>query len=207
MVTHESQIEVSETSPTGQGRLDNVEELLSNAQFLRAVQKSVDEPLLVCGDFNSPSHLDWTVETRGLHGDWVFEWPVTKLLMSAVGLADSYRVVHPNPLAHPGITWSTVEKMSSSGWNWQIPEPQDRIDFIFYRTPELFPNVSFTYSGEKEEVIMPKPYHWLNAYPSDHYAVITVFHYLKKPPFYHLYDTPSEKRVRNTRRRMMTNLY
>lgn len=72
-----------------------------------------------------------------------------------------------------GITWSTVEKMTSSGWSYTIPEPQDRIDFIFYRSPLLYPVQSYTYQGHK--VVRPKPFHFKNDYPSDHFAVITKF--------------------------------
>ncbi|VDN22434.1 unnamed protein product [Gongylonema pulchrum] len=37
--------------------------------------------------------------------------------------------------------------MSSAGWSWTIPEPQDRIDFIFYKGPLLKPVQSYTYQG------------------------------------------------------------
>ena len=36
-----------------------------------------------------------------------------------------------------GITWSTVNKFNPE-WNYTIPEPQDRIDFLFYRGDEPF---------------------------------------------------------------------
>lgn len=39
-------------------------ELLVDEHFQAAVQNSANEPLIVCGDFNSPSHLDWTNQTR-----------------------------------------------------------------------------------------------------------------------------------------------
>lgn len=39
-------------------------ELLVDDHFQAAVESSSTEPLIVCGDFNSPSHLDWTNETR-----------------------------------------------------------------------------------------------------------------------------------------------
>ena len=61
--------------------------------------------------------------------------------------------------------------MSSQGWSWKIPEPQDRIDFIFYGGKSLKAAESLTYQGT--EFVNPKPYHWRNDYPSDHYAVIT----------------------------------
>lgn len=68
--------------------------------------------------------------------------------------------------------------MTSSGWSWTIPEPQDRIDFIFYRGQLLSPVESYTYQGRAP--VHPKPFHWKNDYPSDHYAVITTFHLFSK---------------------------
>ncbi|WP_210408428.1 endonuclease/exonuclease/phosphatase family protein, partial [Allokutzneria sp. NRRL B-24872] len=51
--------------------------------------RAEEEPVLVIGDFNSPSHLDWTSEVSTPP----FNWPVTQLLEDA-GFTDSYRAVH-----------------------------------------------------------------------------------------------------------------
>uniref|UniRef100_A0A915PJG9 Endonuclease/exonuclease/phosphatase domain-containing protein n=1 Tax=Setaria digitata TaxID=48799 RepID=A0A915PJG9_9BILA len=172
MVTRPTQIMAGEMHD-GKGRFQNMRELLVDDHFQAAVENSLNEPLIVCGDFNSPSHLDWTNETSFLHGDWHFQWPATKMLQDEAKMKDSYREVHPEVLKNLGITWSTVEKMTSSGWSWTIPEPQDRIDYIFYRSPLLSPVQSFTYQGHA--TVYPKPFHWKNDYPSDHFAVITIF--------------------------------
>lgn len=58
-------------------------------------------------------------------------------------------------------------------WDYTIPEPQDRIDFIFYKGEKLKPVDSFTYSGS--EPLQYIPNHWRNDYPSDHFAVVTDF--------------------------------
>jgi hypothetical protein len=73
-------------------RLSSIEKLLPSAERL------LDEgwPLLFTGDLNQPSHLD---------GD--IPWPVSEALLGA-GLRDSYREVHPDPAADPGITWGGV---------------------------------------------------------------------------------------------------
>lgn len=63
--------------------------------------------------------------------------------------------------------------MTSAGWEWMVPEPQDRIDFIFYKSSLIRPLWSITYNGYS--YVHPKPYHYNNDYPSDHYAVITNF--------------------------------
>ena len=65
-------------------------------------------PVLLTGDLNEPSHLDWTARTAPQHrGVGPVSWPVSEALVSA-GLRDSYRVAHPDPVAQPGNTWGGV---------------------------------------------------------------------------------------------------
>uniref|UniRef100_A0A9J2PJD4 Endonuclease/exonuclease/phosphatase domain-containing protein n=1 Tax=Ascaris lumbricoides TaxID=6252 RepID=A0A9J2PJD4_ASCLU len=173
LVSYATQIMAGERNIDGNGRFENMREFILDDGFRKAVKRSKEEPLLVCGDFNAPSHLDWTEETKDLHGGWVFDWPATKMLQGEAAMEDSFRKLHPNPLLKTGNTWSTVEKTTSAGWGWTIPEPQDRIDFIFYKSPLLEPINSYTYQGR--DVVWPKPYHWHNDYPSDHFAVVTKF--------------------------------
>ncbi|CAJ0961894.1 unnamed protein product, partial [Mesorhabditis belari] len=170
MVTDVKQILEGENSPPGQGRVQNVNEILESKEMLKAKHKVDTTPIIIAGDFNSPSHLDWTHKTSDLHHSWVIEWPSTSLLEQA-GFNDSYRVVHPDVLTNPGHTWSTCHK-SNGEWNYAIPEPQDRIDFIFYQGP-LKPLSSSPYAGT--EPLHPIPNHCDNDWPSDHYALVTDF--------------------------------
>jgi endonuclease/exonuclease/phosphatase (EEP) superfamily protein YafD len=64
-------------------------------------------PTLMTGDFNSPSHLDWTAAVDAVRPDvrYPVPWPVTEALASE-GFQDAYRVTHPDPVAAPGITWT-----------------------------------------------------------------------------------------------------
>jgi endonuclease/exonuclease/phosphatase family protein len=64
-------------------------------------------PVFLTGDFNTPSHLDWTQAVADVRADVPFpvQWPVSKALSNA-GFKDSFRVVHPNPVAKPGFTWT-----------------------------------------------------------------------------------------------------
>ena len=81
---------------------------------------SGDNPVILMGDFNVPSHLDWTKDNRA----GPVEWPTSHMLEIA-GYLDTFRVVHPDAGSVPGDTWSPI-----------IPpeeEPRDRIDFIFSR--------------------------------------------------------------------------
>lgn len=99
------------------GRYANMKELTENEQFNKFLQMTSERPLVVAGDFNSPSHLDWVEETksvagkssrmpvefRQIHGGWVFDWPATKLLMDYANVTDSFRAIHPNVTQTPGM--------------------------------------------------------------------------------------------------------
>ena len=103
-------------------RLSSVETLLPSADRL------LDDgwPLLFTGDLNQPSHLDWTAEAAPEHGGvGPVAWPVSEALVGA-GLRDSYREVHPDPLADPGNTWGSV------AGNEGRP---DRIDYAYVGGP------------------------------------------------------------------------
>ena len=75
-------------------------------------------PVLVTGDFNSPSHRDWT-------GDRALAWPVSTA-MEAAGFTDTFRAANPDPTTSPGLTWTPGRPAPF------IPDGEtlDRIDFI-----------------------------------------------------------------------------
>jgi hypothetical protein len=64
-------------------------------------------PTLLTGDFNTPSHLDWTSAVVGAREQvrYAVPWPVTEAV-AAAGFQDAYRSTHPDPVAAPGITWT-----------------------------------------------------------------------------------------------------
>ncbi|KAL6741447.1 hypothetical protein Aduo_014701 [Ancylostoma duodenale] len=173
LVTRVEQILAGERPTRRDGRAQNMEEIQRHDKMRQWVNKSEVVPVVLAGDFNSPSHIDWVNETRKNHGDWTVEWPATKIAED-MGLIDSFRALHPNLTEVPGYTWSTVNKFMPD-WEFQIPEPQDRIDFIFFKG-NIFPVESFLYSGA--EPLKPIPDHIYNDYPSDHFALITEFHYM-----------------------------
>lgn len=114
-------------------------------------------PVVLVGDFNCPSHLDWP----GV------EWPVTMAAAEA-GLLDSYREVHPDPVVDPGHTWSPIHPVHEDGSG--RAEPQDRIDYVLHRGLTVLDSRTFV-------VGMPSPWPDVsgNCWPSDHAAVLTVF--------------------------------
>ncbi|MEU7056651.1 HAD-IA family hydrolase [Streptomyces sp. NPDC046197] len=112
-------------------------------------------PVVLVGDFNCPSHLDWPD----------VDWPVTKAAAEA-GFADSYREAHPDPVAEPGHTWSPIHPVHEDGSG--RPEPQDRIDFVLHRGLTVLDSGTYV-SG------IPRPWPDVagNDWPSDHAAVVT----------------------------------
>ncbi|MDO0930362.1 HAD-IA family hydrolase [Streptomyces sp. DG2A-72] len=128
---------------------------------LRRIAASADDttPVVLVGDMNSPSHLDWPDVA----------WPVTKAAEEA-GLRDSYREAHPDPAKHPGHTWSPIHSVHEDGSG--RPEPQDRIDYVLHNGEGLRVLDSTTF-------VSGTPRSWPdvtgNDWPSDHAAVITTF--------------------------------
>jgi endonuclease/exonuclease/phosphatase family metal-dependent hydrolase len=109
-------------------------------------------PLIVAGDFNSPSHLDWVQSANPLHCNLTVEWPVSKDMAEA-GFLDAYRQIYPNPTTHFGHTWTP---RSPQSW-------QDRIDYIYYLGKGL--------RCQNAEVHNRHATQW----PSDHAAVLASF--------------------------------
>ncbi len=127
---------------------------------LRALQPAIDNadnvPIIVCGDFNTGSHLDWIPETRHFNAGYVMPFPTT-LLMDKEGFTDAFRQIYPNPLTHRGITWTPINPAAH----------QDRIDYVFYKGKAL--------TAVAAETIETHP----EAYPSDHAAVMVTFKFNK----------------------------
>uniref|UniRef100_A0AC35F653 Endonuclease/exonuclease/phosphatase domain-containing protein n=1 Tax=Panagrolaimus sp. PS1159 TaxID=55785 RepID=A0AC35F653_9BILA len=171
LVTKMEQILSGETNKNKTGRVDNIKELLETKEFVEAIKESNEIPVIVAGDFNTPSHLDWISENKESHGGWIIQWPATFLLQTKTGLIDSFREIYPNPIEYPGFTWTTVNRYPE--WDYSIPEAKDRIDFILYKSPLLKPINSFIYSGN--EMLKEVPNQQSNDYPSDHFSLITDF--------------------------------
>lgn len=122
--------------------------------ILAELQPHFDDavPLVVAGDFNSPSHLDWTQAASPLHCNLTVQWPVSSDMADA-GFLDAYRQIHPDPIVQPGRTWTPRNPQS-----WQ-----DRIDYVYYRGAHL--------RCLTAQVLDQHPVQW----PSDHAAVLSAF--------------------------------
>jgi hypothetical protein len=100
---------------------------------VRALSKLVGTgiPCFLTGDFNAPTFHDWTPATVGfLNRPFPVRWPVS-VYVEREGFRDSYRVVHPDPIADPGITWPSGRPHVHGVWNPGPGTPKDRIDLIY----------------------------------------------------------------------------
>lgn len=153
--------------PGERKRTAEAQQILSETQRLKA--ELGDIPVIVAGDFNVPTGLDWT----GAHRPQL-QWPATQAFLDA-GFTDAFRASHPDPATAPGLSWSQIETLET--------EPRDRIDFIYVLGMEVVTadhlggaaddsdapaDLGFTeYGGTARHI----PDHRGNAFPSDHLAV------------------------------------
>lgn len=103
--------------------------------FIRLSRADIDEGIdvILAGDFNEPSHLDWTAQTASLwdHNGAVIPWDCSTMLYEG-GFEDSFRVVHPDPVSSPGFTFpSDNSDCNPMKLTWASEsDERDRIDFI-----------------------------------------------------------------------------
>ncbi len=116
------------------------------------IKNSKNIPVILAGDLNTPSHLDFTRKMAETHWGYIMEWPVTREIELS-GFSDSFRKLHPNPAENYG---GTQPSHLFDTFHY-------RIDYIFYQGKMLKPLFS--------EVIKDHPV----KFPSDHNAVLTVF--------------------------------
>ena len=110
------------------------------------IQKADDIPLIIGGDFNSPSHKDWIQEASAWHNGLVVEWPVSKVMKEA-GFSDSFREIRTD-INYQSPTMTAAELTY-------------RIDYIYYKGVKLKAvdsDMHFRYKG---------------IWPSDHPSVTT----------------------------------
>lgn len=117
--------------------------------------RSEDMSVVLGGDFNAFSHLDWTERAAPLHyGYGPVLFPASCYLEEA-GYADAFRTVHPDETKRPEGTWAAIYGQT----------PMGRIDFV-YSHGRLRPVQS------KVVRTMPE----IDAvWPGDHAATVSVF--------------------------------
>lgn len=135
----------------GSSRLKEITAILHAVDSL---SEKLDLPIIMGGDFNSGSHLDWIESTKQYHYDKVVEWPVSKLMQDR-GYTDSFREAHSDPALTLEGTWGFLSGEIIS----------DRIDYIYYRGDKLR-------TLDSKIVMDDPPGGFFN---SDHRAILSTF--------------------------------
>lgn len=142
------------------------------AKLLRQIRVLPDQetPVFVVGDFNEPSHLDWTeaAAKSGRHPTKV-AYP-TSLAMATAGFADAWRTIHPDEMKKPGYTWTPIMKADDPKTH------HDRIDFVYFRGKGVKVKGAMIVGENKENADIV-----ISPYPSDHRAVIATFTLPNRP--------------------------
>ena len=157
-------------------RLPQAKRIIAQLETLGHLDLSI--PLLVGGDWNTPSHLDWTLDTSRVYKRRrSLDLPVS-LAMAEEGFIDTFRTVHPNPVQRPGITWSPMYRTSGGK-----DQGFERIDRLYIHDPDaandgeegdkggwrLEPVAGHVYPIAWEDDTIPVPD---RQFPSDHGAVL-----------------------------------
>ena len=142
------------------------------AQLLKQIKDLPDQEatVFVVGDFNEPSHLDWTeaAAKSGRHPIKV-AYP-TSTEMAKAGFSDAYRTIYPDEMKNPGITWSPAYKVGDPRTH------HDRIDFVYFKGNGVkVTEVKIVGESEENADLVVSPY------PSDHRAVVATFTLAKQP--------------------------
>ncbi len=122
------------------------------------IEGADDTPLIVGGDFNSPSKLDWTNATANWHHGLVVDWPVSKQVLDT-GFTDSYRQIHGDPLKH----------LPHAMWKGDASRLTYRIDYLYGLGKTIAPIESRMMNTHND------------TWPSDHPAVLTSFRLKQQP--------------------------
>jgi endonuclease/exonuclease/phosphatase family metal-dependent hydrolase len=135
-----------------------VESLLKDLQPVLALGKAV----FLTGDFNEPSHQDWTPRAaREGKSPAAVEYPTT-LTVTRAGMIDSYRAIYRDEVFHRGNTWTPITTPDDP------KDRHDRIDFVFVGGNSV-KVLNCQVVGESKDFadIVVQPY------PSDHRGVVT----------------------------------
>jgi len=119
------------------------------------------DAIFVTGDFNEPSGHDWT-EAAVAAGQQPIAvvWPSTAAL-EAIGFVDTYRAVHPDPVARPAFTWTPAYPEDAAD------DHPDRIDYVLGRAEGLAVLEAWIVgeTGPRTDLAV-------DPWPSDHRAVL-----------------------------------
>ena len=136
----------------GKTRLKEITAILNAVDSL---EKSLNMRIILGGDFNSSSHLDWIESTKEAHYGKVVEWPVSKLIIDH-GFTDSFREANPDPT-----------KTLQGTWGFLSPGEiiSDRIDFVYCKGKGI--------KTKSSKIVLSDPPDGF--FNSDHRAILSIF--------------------------------
>jgi endonuclease/exonuclease/phosphatase family metal-dependent hydrolase len=146
--------EAAEWARKSRGR--NVERLLADLKPALASGK----PVFLTGDFNEPSHQDWT-ERAAKAGQCpvAVEYPTSHAITQA-GMTDAFRRAFPDEVARRGNTWTPITRPDDP------QDRHDRIDLVFVSPSVKVRECEIVGESPEFADIVVQPY------PSDHRAVV-----------------------------------
>lgn len=117
-----------------------------------------DVPVVIGGDFNSCSHLDWTARAAHLHAGYgAVPFPASRY-MEEKGYTDTFRAAHPDETLRPEGTFAGIYGQLDFS----------RIDFIYCKGRVRVLSSKIVQTQPEIDDI----------WPADHSAVLTTFEYL-----------------------------
>ncbi len=115
-----------------------------------------DTPIIIGGDFNSCSHLDWTQAAAPIHfGYGPVPFPISQYMLDE-GFKDSFREINPDEVARPEGTFAVIYGQLQVS----------RIDFLYYKGKNI--------KAVSSKIVKTAP-EIDDVWASDHAAVLTVF--------------------------------
>lgn len=160
------------------GTLTTEAQAIAQAQSTRGIQAAnrinhaaaalaTGRPTFFVGDFNEPSHLDWTqaAADAGLNFNLKVDWPTSNAVVNA-GYIDAFRELRPDEVNDRGETWTPgYEGMPAN-------EVHDRIDFVYFAPNTIRPTVALTLGADVTDGNTDIQ---VDPYPTDHRAVVVEF--------------------------------
>ncbi|WP_197528597.1 endonuclease/exonuclease/phosphatase family protein [Aeoliella mucimassa] len=128
------------------------------------------QPVFFTGDFNEPSHLDWTAEaaTATLRPyDLQVAYPASSKIVAA-GMTDSFRAVRPDEVNDPGYTWTPGYPPP----NQSRDEVHDRIDIVYHSGIGVTPSTAEIIGPDYGDGISDIE---VAGYNADHRAVVVEY--------------------------------
>lgn len=116
-------------------------------------------PVVLTGDFNEPSHRDWTARAAAAHVvPMAVPYPTT-LAVETAGLQDAFRLAFPDEVARPGWTWTPTTRPDDP------TDRHDRIDFVHVAGADVIEAAIVGEDAATADLVV-------QPWPSDHRAVV-----------------------------------